>query len=144
MSVIERLAAAKAAAVSKSEPLTVVVDGELVELIFYRADGVEWANTTARHPARDDVALDRHFAYNTLAVCMEVAPSTGRVLEDGEEVTLTAEQWADLFSLIAGTETSAVVSAIWTLNEWAPREQVAELKKARTATSKRKRNLPAK
>lgn len=140
MSVVERLAAAEAAPVEKSDPVTVVIGGELTELIFYRADGVEWANTTAKHPARDDVALDRHFAYNTLAVCMEVAPATGRVVEDGDEVILSPEQWGVLFSKIAGTETSAVVSAIWGLNEWAPRERVAELKKARAVTSKRKRS----
>lgn len=139
MSVVERLAAAKAAAVAKSDPVTVVIDGELTDLIFYRADGVVWAETTAKHPPREDVALDRHFAYNTHAVCYAIAPSTGRVIEDGKEVTLTAEQWKDLFSMIAGTETSAVVSAIWGLNEWSPRERVAELKKARTATSKKKR-----
>lgn len=139
MSVFERLAAAEVAVAEKSEPVTVVFEGELTELIFYRADGVEWANTAARHPARDDVALDRHFAYNTHAVCYDIAPSTGRVIEDGEEVTLTADQWKLIFSKIAGTETSAVVSAIWALNEWSPRERVAELKKARAATSKKKR-----
>lgn len=139
MSVTERIAAAKAAAVPKSDPVTVVIDGELADLVFYRADGIEWASTTAKHPPRKEVALDRHYSYNVHAVCYDIAPSTGRVVEDGEEVTLTSEQWADLFSVISGTEMADVISAVWGQNEFAPRARVAELKKARTATSKKKR-----
>jgi hypothetical protein len=137
----ERLAAAKVAPKPKSDPVFVVLDGELTEFVFYRAESGVWAEATAKYPSRPDVLIDLRYGYNFHAVCKEVAPVTGRLVEDGEEQELSPEDWADIFSVIAGGgEFSSVTDAIWSVNEWDPAAAVERLKKASRGSSKAKRS----
>jgi hypothetical protein len=138
MSFLDDLAAAKEAAKPKSQAVPVIVNGTVYELVFYRADGDAWAQTVARHPARPEAVIDLKFGYNFNAVVEEIAPTTGRVIEDGAEIELPAEAWADVLHRISGHEMGQVTDAIWTLNEWEPAQEIAKAKKALQAGSKKK------
>ena len=122
----------------KSDPVPLIIGGELVEVIFYRAEGTAWAECTSRHPVRADVLIDMRYGYNFHGVCFEIAPKTGRLLDGDDEVELSPEKWGKILDAVSGNEVSAVANAIWALNEWDPAQLVKSLKKARTATSKKK------
>ena len=135
MSFLDDLAAAKDAGKQKSQPVPVIVNGSLYELVFYRADGNVWADTTAQNPPRADVAIDRRYGYNFNAVVLEMAPKTGRLV-DG--TSIPDEAWAGLIPTLSGAEIAAVTDAIWALNEWNPAQEIEKAKKALTAGSRKK------
>jgi hypothetical protein len=132
---LDDVAAAKAAPKEKSEPVPVVLNGTLYELVFERADGDVWAECVSRHPARLDSLIDKRYGYNFNAVVLEIAPKTGR-LADGEEIP--DEAWADLVPALSGAEIARVTDAIWALNEWNPAQEIEKAKKALVAGSKKK------
>lgn len=134
----ERVAAAKAAPKPKSDPVYAVIQGELSEFVFYRADSAEWAEVTSRHPARPKTLIDLRYGYNFHAVCKEIAPSTGRLLEGGDETVLDATSWKDILEVISGSEFAAITDAIWALNEYDPEQRVKQLKKASAGRSETK------
>lgn len=152
-SIDDLLAKAKA---KEPETLTVAVTvaGELVNLKFTALPGEKWAGITARAPMRVDAVIDRNYGYNMHAVVKAAAAAVetekqgdeevvtfryGVRVDDGEEQTLTDSQWDTLWSVLSGNEFSAVVDAIWGLNEWNPSQRVAEAKKASAPSSKRSR-----
>ena len=136
MGFLDDVAAAKAAPKQTSEPVAVVLNGSLYELVFERADGDVWAECVSRHPARLDSLIDKRYGYNFNAVVLEIAPKTGR-LADGTEIP--DEAWADLVPALSGAEIARVTDAIWALNEWNPAQEIEKAKKALSAASKRKR-----
>ena len=138
MSFLEDLAASKEQPKPKSGPVSVVVNGSLYELVFYRADGDVWAETVAQHPARANSVIDVRFGYNFNAVVLEIAPKTGRLIEAGVETELPAEVWADLVPSLSGAEIGRVTDAIWALNEWEPAQEIEKAKKALKVGSRRK------
>lgn len=144
MGFLDDLAAAKEQPKQKSQPVAVTVNGKLYELVFYRADGDVWAETVARHPARPDAVIDLRYGYNFNAVVLEIAPQTGRVLEDGTEADIPAKAWADLIPALSGAEIGRVTDAIWALNEWEPAQEIERAKKASKprAGSRRKSASP--
>ena len=138
MSFLDDIEAAKAAPKKRSEPVGVIVNGNLHELVFYRADGDVWAETVSRHPARPDAKIDLRYGYNFNEVVLEIAPKTGRLLEAGAEVDIPAEAWAVLVPALSGAEISRVTDAIWALNEWDPAQEIEKAKKALKAGSRKK------
>lgn len=134
----ERLDVAKAEPKERSQIVSVVVGGELAELVFYRADSSEWAEVTSRHPARPKTLIDLRYGYNFHAVCKEIAPSTGRLLENDTETVLDAAAWKDILEVISGSEFAAITDAIWALNEYDPEQRVKQLKKASAGRSETK------
>ena len=139
MGFLEDLAVAKEQPKQKSEPVSVIVNDALYELVFYRADGDVWAETVSRHPARTESKIDLRYGYNFNAVVLEVAPKTGRLVEDGTETELPGEAWADLIPALSGAEIGRVTDAIWALNEWNPAQEIEAAKKLLTAGSRKKR-----
>lgn len=135
MSFKDRLAAQKTAEKATTEPVPVIVDGELFELVFEVAEPGDWANITAKHPPRADVNIDLRYGYNYNAVVPDVAKLTGRVVDGDEKLELSADEWDDLFSVITGSELNSVANAIWALNEWDPEQRIKRLKKARRRES---------
>ena len=140
MGFLDDLAAAKEQPKQKSEPVSVIVNGSLYELVFYRADGDVWAETVSRHPARTESKIDLRYGYNFNAVVLEVAPKTGRLVEGDAETVLPDEAWADLVPALSGAEIGRVTDAIWALNEWNPAQEIERAKKALTVGSRRKRS----
>ena len=135
MGFLEDIAAAKAAPKKASDPVSVIVNGNLYELVFDRADGDVWAECVSRHPARAESKIDLRYGYNFNEVVLEIAPKTGR-LADGVEIP--AEAWADLIPALSGAEIGRVTDAIWALNEWDPAQEIERAKKASKAGSRRK------
>lgn len=138
MSFLEDIEAAKSAPKNRSEPVAVLVNGNLHELVFYRADGDVWAECVSRHPARPDAKIDLRYGYNFNEVVLEIAPTTGRLIEKGVEADIPADAWAVLIPALSGAEISRVTDAIWALNEWDPAQEIEKAKKALSAGSKKK------
>jgi len=138
LSFLEDLKVAKEQPRKKSDPVAVMVNEALYELVFYRADGDVWADCVARHPARPGAIVDLRYGYNFNAVVLEIAPKTGRLIEDDAEVELPAEAWADLIPALSGAEIGSVTDAIWALNEWDPAQEIERAKKALKAGSRKK------
>lgn len=101
----------------------------LVTIRFKRLPGDVWADIADRCPARPDAPVDRHFGYDTLAAAKMAAPLSGSWLVGDEEVPLEDSEWADLFATIAGTEATAISSAIFELNVYDPQMDIAALVK---------------
>jgi hypothetical protein len=140
----EDLAAAKASVDAgdrvKTEVIPVAVNSALYEFVFYRSASADWARDTLKHPPREQVAVDLRNGYNLTGVTREVAPSTGRLLEDGAEVVLSAEEWADLWAVIPGASARLIEANVWQLNENDPVQEIARLKKASLVASRKKRS----
>lgn len=142
MGFLEDLQAAKAAVDSGDRVVTpnidVVVNGRVYTVLYIRSDSAAWAEACVKHPPRPDVALDLQWGYNLSAVPVEVAEKSARVLEDGEEKTLTAEQWADLFEIMPGRTRRTIEANVWQLNENDPQQEIERAKKASRRPSRKK------
>lgn len=152
MGFLEDLAAAKAAPKKTSEPVSVIVNGSLYELVFERADGDVWAECVSRHPARLDSKIDLRYGYNFNEVVLEIGALTGFYVEGserhafpldpvekGEEnLPRRSSTWDALVSALSGAETGQVTDQIWTINEWDPPQEIERAKKASTGGSAKK------
>jgi len=150
---LDDLAAAKEAPRKKSKPVEVLVNGNLYELVFYRADGDVWADSVARHPLRLDAVIDLKYGYNFNEVVLEIGSTTSRYIEGGEEHAFPIDEvkdgekppirpkssaWESFFKSLSGSEVGKVTDAIWALNEWDPAQEIERAKKALKAGSRRK------
>lgn len=142
MGFLDDLAAAKAAVEGGDRVVTpnidVAVNGRVYTILFIRSDAVAWSKACMKHPPRPDVALDLQWGYNLSAVPLEVAPESARVLEDGDETKLTAEQWADLFAIMPGRTRRTIEANVWQLNENDPQQEIERAKKASRRPSRKK------
>lgn len=152
MGFLEDLAAMTEAPKDRSDPVPVMMNGNLYELVFYRADGDVWAETVARHPLRLDSVVDLKYGYNFNAVVLEIGALTGHYIEDGAEHKFpmdpvdeknkgarpTSSVWENLFKSAAGAEVGKITDAIWALNEWNPAQEIERAKKALKAGSRKK------
>ncbi|MFJ3381912.1 hypothetical protein ACIPJ2_16055 [Curtobacterium sp. NPDC090217] len=147
----EDLAAGKTKTASH-EDVDVLINGSAHTLRFRPAGGMEWAEAVDRSPLRMDVALDRVYGYNLRSAVRHVAPQTGRLLVDGEEVPLRVDpftedmddeaiaarvdEWEDVFAQISGHDAQRITDAVWGLNERRPQLALEAAKKARGDSSK--------
>lgn len=90
----------------------------LVDLKFTRMLGAAWLDLTSTNPPRPDSISDKMiFGYDFNAVTRAAAHQSGVLVEDGQERELTAEEWDDLFSLLAGGDHEQIANAVYALNE---------------------------
>jgi len=108
----------------------------LVTLRFTRMPGREWAELNSHHPVRPDVPLDRHFGYNYDALCEDAAKRSGVRVEGDEVVSLTDEEWAELFDVLSGSEIGLIRDAVWSLNEYEPQQRLNTLVKGLGAATR--------
>jgi preprotein translocase subunit SecD len=112
----------------------------LVTLRFDKLPGERWAEITAHHPARVDVALDRMSGYNYHAASRAAAPLSGVALEplaegqkdddpDRARITLSPEDWDLLFEQISGREMQNLAESLWELNDWSARRRIDAARK---------------
>jgi hypothetical protein len=116
----------------------------IVRLRFTRMPGKDWSEIISRCPPRPDAPMDRHYGYNITAATVLAAPLCGaRVVGYGTDSEHTVplavrpaqqdepavDEWADLFSVIAGSEMTLIVDAVYALNEYDPTRRAAQLKK---------------
>jgi hypothetical protein len=134
------------------EDVDVLINGTAHTLRFHQANGMAWAEAVDRAPLRMDVGLDRVYGYNLRAAVRYIAPSTGRLLIDGEEHELRVDpltadltdeerearvdEWSDLFEQLSGYDAQRVTDAVWGLNERRPQLAIEAAKKARSGSSK--------
>lgn len=138
MSFSEDLAKAKARTKEKSEPVDVAVGDNVYTLVFTESPGQWWAHVTSKHPMRLDNPIDRSYGYNFHAVVAEIAETACEITCDGDLVEMVIDrkskppvnQWADLFAVIDGSAYTQLADACFGLNQWAPDQRVAALKKA--------------
>jgi hypothetical protein len=108
------------------------VGGNLYTFRFTRMRGIEWATEIVKkqHKPRTDVTLDSHFGYNVHSVVRAVAPLTGARVEGDELVTMEPKRWKALFDSLDSAGVQSLVDTIWGLNEWDPRQELEDAKKA--------------
>lgn len=140
----EVLAAQKAqrAESAVTEDVEVLLGDEVVTFRFTELKGTEWAEVTARSPARADATIDRRYGYNVHGAAAIAAPKSGKRVEGDELVDLTEAEWRDLFEVLSGPGFAAIADAMFLLHEVGPAGRLAAAKKALAATSKRKRVSP--
>jgi hypothetical protein len=141
----EVLAARKAqlAESALTEDVQVLLGDELVTLRFTELKGMEWAEVTARSPARADATIDRRYGYNVHGAAAIAAPKSGKRVDGDELVPLSESEWRDLFDVLSGPDFAAIADAMFLLHEIGPSGRLAAAKKASTAGSKTKRTSPA-
>lgn len=122
------------------DALAEAAQNALVILRFRRMDGDKWAEITSKHPARVEVPIDMHYGYNYDAACGAAAVYSGVRLEGDEEIPMTPVQWADLFTVIAGSDATQVRDAIWALNEFEPGKRLDALVKGYGAAQRSETN----
>tara|TARA_R110002020_G_scaffold48774_4_gene139035 strand:+ start:1230 stop:1655 length:426 start_codon:yes stop_codon:yes gene_type:complete len=140
MSLKDKIAAAKAA-LGSVEPVEqdVVVGNELVKLAFLPADGQVWADLVSTHPPRVGSKNDSDFGFNVDAVGRHYPHEL--ITADGEPVT--AEEWAELFVVLASPHIKNIGIAVWGKNQLEPARKLIELGKASAGASKKKSSSPA-
>lgn len=103
----------------------------LVTLRFTKLPGDKYAELTGRHNPRLDSPLDLNVHYNVDEVVKAAAKLSGAEV-DGESVTpLTPAQVEDLLPLLSGVDVANIRDVILALNDYGPRMQVINAKKAR-------------
>lgn len=142
MSFLEDLAAAKELAANadrpKSAPIDVVLNGKAYSVVFYRVPADEWPLITMHNPPREDAPLDVRYGYSLAGVALEQAADNARLIDGGEEVALTAAQWADLYALQPGSVKRLFEVSVWTLNDFDVEQEIQAAKKASTASRRKK------
>ena len=100
----------------------------LIIVRVYKLPGDLWAEVTVRHPMREGAQFDATHGYNIHAATKQVVESFGRLVENGEEKTLTEEQWAEIWPLLGGAEFGNIADAVYALNVLEPASRSARLK----------------
>jgi hypothetical protein len=141
----EVLAARKAqlAESALTEDVPVLLGEAVVTLRFTEMKGMEWAEVTARSPARVDATIDHRYGYNVHFAATLAAPRSGKRVDGDELVALSDQEWRDLFEVLSGPDFASIADAMFMLNEHGPAERLDAAKKASTVGSKRKRTSPA-
>lgn len=141
MSLREKIEAAKAE-LESAEPVVqdVVVGGVLVKLAFLPVDGQVWADLVSTNPPRVGSKVDDQFGFNVDAVGR--AYPVEKITADGEPVT--AEDYADMFSVLASPSIKNIGTAVWGKNQLEPAMRLLELGKASAGVQPKKRPSPAK
>lgn len=134
MSFLDDLAAAKAAVEAEAQPkspvLPIVVNKKLYEMVFYKASTEVWSRATVKNPPRTDVPLDITNGYNISGAARDISPECGRVIDDGVEITLKAEDWAGIWKVIEPAAARKIEAHVWTLHELEAEKGIQTAKKA--------------
>jgi len=102
----------------------------LVTLRFTKLPGDKYADLTGHHNPRLDSPLDLNAHYNVDEVVKAAAKLSGAEV-DGETVTpLMPQQIDELWPMLSGAEVASIRDVILMLNDYGPRMQVLEAKKA--------------
>ena len=114
----------------KTPPIPVVVNGTLHEVVFYRASTEDWARVVVTYLPRPGVTLDRKNGYDLSGVTRAVAPEYGRILDGDDEADLSAEEWTDLWEVMAPATARIIEANVWHLHEFDAEQEIERAKKA--------------
>ncbi|WIE54229.1 hypothetical protein [Curtobacterium sp. MCBD17_003] len=138
MGFAEDLEAAKTSP-APTDDVDVQLNGKTYTLRFRKVSGPEWADAVDHSPARLGVAMDSFYGYNLRAAVLYIAPRSGVLLEDDNEVPLLVDlsdpkkpvnQWDDLLTALGGYDFQRVTDTVYSLNEKSPAEVLDAAKKA--------------
>jgi hypothetical protein len=130
MAFLDELLASDETEERASSDVLVTYKGKLLTVRCFQIDGMKWSDITAQCPARPEAPLDRRYGYNWNSAALKAAPFAARLVEDDKEVPYAAPVWIDLFKKLAGSDVTAICSALWALNQWDPEQRVEAAKKA--------------
>lgn len=142
MSFTDLLEQAKAARVREHRDITVLLNQQPVVIRVHELPAYDWASVTSKHPPRGGVNVDK-LGYNVTAASIEAAGLSSSVIDGETERKLTEKEWQTLLGLISGGEAQALADAAFALNDWLPRNRVAEAKKASAGASETNSSSPA-
>lgn len=128
----ENLAAAKADVETqvKTPTIPVVVNGTAYDVVFYRVSTLDWSAVTIKHPPRPDIPMDAANGYDISGVAREISAEYGRLVEDGEEKQLAADEWVDLWEVVAPATGRLLEANVWFLHERDAELEIEAAKKA--------------
>lgn len=119
----------------------------LITLRFTQLPGEEWASITSKLPPRPGVPIDESIGYNYDKATIHAAKFTnvagkafGVRLEGETEVAISEDEWVALFDALSGYEVTQIRNAVWGLNEYLPKQQVAAMGKLFGATARSEKN----
>ena len=142
MSFSDLLEQAKPARVREHRDISVTLKGQLVVIRVHELPGFDWATVTAKHSPRGGVNVDK-LGYNVTAASLEAAGAAATIVTEHGEEKVTEGQWQTLLGLLSGGEVAALADAAFALNDWLPRNRVAEAKKASAGASETNSSSPA-
>lgn len=140
MSFLDDLAAAKEKVSDrvKTPEIECLINGSVHSVVFYRANQTDWSLATAQHPPRSGVTIDLRNGYNISEVARALSPRYGRVVDGESELELTAEQWADTWSVLPPVTARLIEANVWSLHEYDTEQEIARAKKASQRRSRKK------
>jgi hypothetical protein len=119
----------------------------LITLRFTQMPGEKWTELTSKLPVRPNVPIDESVGYNYDAAAIHAVQFVdgagkpyGVRIEYGAEVPLDASEWVALFDALSGYEVAQIRNAVWGLNEYLPKQQVAAMGKLFGATARSAKN----
>lgn len=109
--------------------------------------GDAWADITSKHLPRVGNKVDESHGYNFDAVTDEAAAfvdksgkAYGVRLEGDDEVTMSADDWAELRDAVSGHEVSNIRNTVWGLNVFLPKRKLEQAGKALGAAARSAKN----
>lgn len=106
---------------------SVVVGGEVVELVFTKLEPLKWRNIVADFPPRDGVLRDQNLGYNFDLAPSAYPASNISVVIGGESSEITDDEWGDLFAVLESPDLFAISTLMWGMHEWEPREKAKKV-----------------
>ncbi len=113
----------------------VEVNGARYKLKFTQMDGTEYAAETLKHPLTPEVDFGREFGYDIHSLSRAIAPRCAVLLDGKDEETLSADEWADLFTVLDGGAQQIIANTVFQLNEFASAKAVAAARKVLDGTA---------
>ena len=110
----------------------ILLGGEVVVARIWPLEGADWRALKAKHPPRikdgEMLASDAAYGFNLDGV---VASYPRLVLiQDGAEVPIEAEQWAEVCTVLSGPDLDALAMLVWGKNEYEPQQRLLAAGKA--------------
>lgn len=112
----------------KLEKLEAADRDSLVTVRILKVSPVEWVSLTERFPARKDIELDSFFGCDMRAVCRAAAVGNARIVDGGEELTQSEDEWAEFWGMIQVPEFNEIMDATFALNVSEPAARLTRLK----------------
>lgn len=111
----------------------VSVAGELFRVEVSRLPGMDWSAIMVACPPRSPKLAG--IGYDLTDGALLACERHSRFLDADDEVVADVD-WAELFTVLAGSEVQGIAATWWTLNMRDPNTRVVELKKALVAGEK--------
>ena len=133
-----------AATTTKDKRLTQKADTSKIEARIAEIEAAERDTLTTVRLLRLDpfewVKLQGANGFDLTKTCSASLPEHARVLDGDTELTQTAEEWAELFTLTSAPDLTNVLNAVYELNVNEPAQRLARVKnssEAATASAKK-------